>query len=117
VDHARLSSLLNYFLHACLLSVRMLFQVVPLHSLAAAPAMKVFTGPQLEMSSFQDKWDMDAAYAPYVPSPTGFDASRFPDRSGEGKGFQYGDSELAITPMGADGSRFPDRSGEGVNYQ
>jgi hypothetical protein len=33
--------------------------------------------------------DMNAAYEPYVPAPTGFDASRFPDRSGEGANFMY----------------------------
>ena len=71
----------------------------------------------LEMSSFKDHWDMGAAYDPYVPAPTGFDASRFPDRSGEGPQFQYGASMFSPAPHGADGSRFPDRSGEGVNFQ
>jgi len=60
---------------------------------------------------------MGAAYDPYVPAPTGFDASRFPDRSGEGPQFQYGASMFSPAPHGADGSRFPDRSGEGVNFQ
>lgn len=61
--------------------------------------------------------DVGAAYDPYVPAPTGFDASRFPDRSGEGPQFQYGASMFSPAPHGADGSRFPDRSGEGVNFQ
>lgn len=53
--------------------------------------------------------DMDAAYAPYTRPPTGFDASRFPDRSGEGPAFQYGASMFAPAPAGFDASRFPDR--------
>ena len=53
--------------------------------------------------------DMDAAYAPYQPAPTGFDASRFPDRSGEGPTFQYGASMFTPAPAGFDASRFPDR--------
>eukprot|EP00277_Geminigera_cryophila_P026937 CAMPEP_0179483178 /NCGR_PEP_ID=MMETSP0799-20121207/60461_1 /TAXON_ID=46947 /ORGANISM="Geminigera cryophila, Strain CCMP2564" /LENGTH=71 /DNA_ID=CAMNT_0021296635 /DNA_START=288 /DNA_END=503 /DNA_ORIENTATION=- len=69
------------------------------------------------MSSFKDHWDMESAYVPYTPAPMGFDASRFPDRSGEGPVFQYGASMFSPAPSGADGSRFPDRSGEGVNFQ
>lgn len=53
--------------------------------------------------------DMGAAYEPYEPAPTGFDASRFPDRSGEGPMFQYGASMFTPTPAGADPTRFPDR--------
>merc|ERR1711966_613288 len=98
-------------------SRRMLFHYVPFHSLAAAPGLAVFAGPQLEMSSFKDHWDMDSAYDPYVPAPTGADLSRFPDRSGEGPAFQYGESLAPPTPAGADMSRYPDRSGEGTAYQ
>jgi len=52
---------------------------------------------------------MESAYVPYTPAPMGFDASRFPDRSGEGPVFQYGASMFSPAPSGADGSRFPDR--------
>eukprot|EP00960_Hanusia_phi_P038498 753461-Hanusia_phi.AAC.11 len=66
----------------------MLFKILPAQSLAMVrPA---FT-PMLE-ERFPDKWDMDSQYDAYVPAPTGFDASRFPDRSGEGNAYQYGEA-------------------------
>ena len=33
--------------------------------------------------------DVEAAYEPYVAPPTGYDESRYPDRSGEGPFYLY----------------------------
>ncbi|EKX51640.1 hypothetical protein GUITHDRAFT_102901 [Guillardia theta CCMP2712] len=66
----------------------MLFKILPAQSLAMMP--RFASAPMLE-ERFPDKWDMEAQYDPYVPAPTGFDASRFPDRSGEGNQYQYGE--------------------------
>ena len=46
----------------------MLFHYVPFHSLAAAPGLAVFAGPQLEMSSFKDHWCV--ARSPCAQPPT-----------------------------------------------